>query len=277
VIAAATTIVRRLILSIQKDTSEPHLCLVGEVFQVPAIAEASARAFPTGTISVHSLGGHATAAVGAALLGWELVSGVPARPATGLARARGPGFSDDEIHAFLDTYGFPYRDGVEGAGLARDMEADGLLVEVFEDQLSLMKQATNAGGGPAPLTPFDAYGHLMESDRDALMMGDCLILKREQPAWLARRRAPRPSRAETAIAQDRRIQRWVHRLPATTENHAVPSGWVAPRSDAPVACVEVDRSTTADEIPAQLVSRLPAGKVRTAVRRLIASALSAGA
>jgi hypothetical protein len=52
---------------------------------------------------------------------------------------------------------------------------------------------------------------------------------------------------------------------------------VAPRSDAPVACVEVDRSTTADEIPAQLVSRLPAGKVRTAVRRLIASALSAGA
>lgn len=274
VIAAATTIVRRLILSIQKDTSEPHLCLVGEVFQVPAIAEASARAFPTGTISVHSVGGHVTAAIGAALLGWEHVSGVPARPATGLAHARGPAFSGAEIRAFLDTYAFPYRNGLGRAELMKSLTAEGARVDVFEEQLSVKGQTTSAHGGPAPLTPFDAYCHLMEDGFDALIIGDYVVLKREQPPWTPRRRPPRKPHRALGVEDERRVRRLARRLPATSPGQpgVTPSGWVMPGGDGSAPCVEVDHTATT-QIPPQLLSRVPAGKWRTAVRRLIAGTL----
>jgi carbamoyltransferase len=277
VIAAATTIVRRLILSIQKDTTEPHLCLVGEVFEVTSIAEASAHAFPTGTISVHGVGGHVTAAIGAALLGWEHVSGVPARPVTGLARARGPAFSGEEIRAFLDTYAFPYRNGMERAELMKDLTAAGARVEVFEEHLSVKGQTTGADGSPAPLTPFDAYCHLMEDGLDALVIGDYVVLKREQPPWTPRRRAtPKPHRA-LGVEDERRLRRWVRRLPATlpSPRETTPSAWVVPGGDGPAPCVEVDRSAT-NQIPPQLLSRVPAGKWRTAVRRLMTETLGHG-
>ena len=277
VIAAATTIVGRLILSIQKDTTEPHLCLVGEVFQVTAIAEASARAFPTGTISVHSVGGHVTAAIGAALLGWQHVSGVPARPATGLAHARGPAFSGDEIRAFLDTYAFPYRNGIERADLMKDLTAEGARVDVFEEQLSVTGQTTGANGSPAPLTPFDAYCHLMDDGLDALVIGDYMVLKREQPPWTRRPRPPetQPHRTLVQGVQDeRRVRRWAQRLPATspTQPEIPPSGWVIPGGDGHAPCVELDR-VSANQLPTQLLSRVPAGKWRTAVRRLITGTL----
>jgi hypothetical protein len=277
VIAVATTIVRRLILAIQKDTSEPHLCLVGEVFQVPAIAEASARAFPTGTISVHTVGGHVTAAIGAALLGWEHVSGVPARPATGLAHARGPAFSAEEIGAFLDTYAYPYRNGTERAELMKDLTAEGARVDVFEEQLSVKGQTTSTDGSPAPLTPFDAYCHLMEDGVDALVIGDYVVLKRDQPPWTPRRRpSQKPHRALDA-EDARRVRRWAQRLPAASTNPSEVrwSGWVTPGGDGRAQCVEVNH-TTGDQIPSQLLSRIPAGKWRTAVRRLIAETLGRG-
>lgn len=270
VIAAATAIVRSLILSIQKDTTEPHLCLVGEVFQIPSIAEASARAFPTGTISVHSVGGHVSAAIGAALLGWEHVSGVPARPATGLAHARGPAFSGDEIRAFLDTYAFPYRNGIDRADLLRDLAAEGAHVGVFEEQLSVKGQTTSADDGPAPLTPFDAYCHLMEDGLDALVMGDYIVLKREQPPWTPRPRATPKVRQALDVEDERRIRRWAERLPAAGSHQpeTVPSGWVTPAGDGRAPCVEVHHPDE-DPVPSELLSRIPAGKWRTAVHRLI--------
>ncbi len=271
VIAAATAIVRQLILSIQRETTEPHLCLVGEVFQVPAIAEASARAFPTGTISVHSVGGHVSAAIGAALLGWEHVSGVPARPATGLAHARGPAFSGDEIRAFLDTYAFPYRNGIDRADLMKDLTAEGAHVGVFEEQLSVKGQTTSADGGPAPLTPFDAYCHLMEDGLDALVLGDYVVLKREQPPWTPRPRASPKVRPSLDVEDERRIRRWAQRLPAAGSHppESAPSGWVTPAGDGRAPCVEVNRPDE-DPVPSQLLSRVPAGKWRSAVHRLIA-------
>jgi hypothetical protein len=278
VIAAAATIVKRLLLAIQKDTSEAHVCLVGEVFQDPAIAEAAARAFPSGTISVHSVGGHATAAIGAALLGWEQISGVPARPATGLAKARGPAFSDDEIHAFLETYAFPYRNGSEHAQVVKDLESEGARVGVFEEQLSLTGQTTtvDADGRPAPLTPFDAYCHLMEDGLDALVMGDCVVLKREQPPWTQRRR-PEASPPRAFGAEDRRrLQRWAQGwMPAAPPRpqERPTAGWVAPDADVSTPVVELDRNGP-DPVPARLLTHVPAGKWRTAIRRLLADTLN---
>lgn len=277
VIAAAATVIRRLILAIQKDTTEPHLCLVGDVFQVPAIAEASARAFPTGTISVHSVGGHVTAAIGAALLGWEHVSGVPARPATGLAHARGPAFSGDEIRAFLETYAFPYRNGLDRAELMKSLTAEGAHVGVFEEQLSVKGQTDSADGSPAPLTPFDAYCQLMEDGLDALVIGDYVVLKSEQPPWTPRRRPQRKPRRALGVEDERRVRRWARRLPAPSSGprEAIASGWVAPGGDGSARCIEVDRTAT-NQIPPQLLSRVPAGKWRTAVRRLMAGTVGHG-
>jgi hypothetical protein len=274
VIAAATEIVRRLILTIQKETSEPCLCLVGEVFQVPAIAETAARAFPGGTISVHPAGGHATAAIGAALLGWERISGVPARPAAGLTRARGPSFSGEEIRAFLDTYAFPFRNGPERAGVLRDLTARGARVAAFEDQLSVMGQTTSENGSPAPLTPFDAYCHLMEDGLDALVIGDYVLLKQEQPRWTPRRR-PVAATPRVADADDRRrLQRWARVwLPAAPRQSETTSPWLTSEPHSSAACVALEEPG-ADPVPARLLSRVPAGRLRTAVRQLLADAIN---
>jgi hypothetical protein len=247
---------------------------VGDVFQVGAIAEASAIAFPTGTISVHSVGGHVTAAIGAALLAWEHVSGVPARPATGLAHARGPAFSGEEIRAFLETYAVRYRNGTERAELMKHLTAEGARVAVFEEQLSVKGQTTSADGSLAPLTPFDAYCHLMEDGLDALVIGDYVVLRRDQPPWTPR---PRPSPGAYRaldVEDERRVRRWAQSLPAASTNppEVTASGWMTPGGDGRAPCVEVDHPT-GDPIPPQLLSRVPAGKWRTAVRRLIAGPL----
>jgi carbamoyltransferase len=281
VVAAAATIVKRLLLAIQKDTSEAHVCLVGEVFQDPAIAEAAARAFPSGTISVHSVGGHATAAIGAALLGWEQVSGVPARPATGLAKARGPAFSSEEIRAFLETYAFPYRNGSENVELRNDLAAKGARISVFEQQLSLTGQTTSvsADGRPAPLTPFDAYCHLMEDGVDALVMGDFVVLKCEQPAWTPRRRPASPDPAPSENENRRRRLRWVQGwMPSGSPAPIVEetAAWISPNADVGATCVALNEED-ADDVPPRLLSRVPAGKWRTAIRRLLAETLAARA
>jgi carbamoyltransferase len=278
VLAAATTIVKRLLLAIQKNTSEAHVCLVGEAFQDPALAEAAARTFPSGTISVHSVGGHATAAVGAALLGWERISGVPARPATGLAKARGPAFSDDEVRAFLDTYAFPYRNGSQRVQLVQDLTAEGARVAVFEEQLSLTGQTTSmdSAGRPAPLTPFDAYCHLMEDGLDALVMRDCVVLKREQPPWTPRRHRAAPTPRAFGAEDRRRLQRWARGwmpAPSLPQPDLPAAGWVTPNADPSTPAVELDRDGP-DQIPARLLTHVPVGKWRTAIRRLLADALN---
>jgi hypothetical protein len=114
----------------------------------------------------------------------------------------------------------------------------------------------------------------MEDGLDALVIGDYVLLKQEQPRWTPRRR-PVPATPRVADADDRRrLQRWARVwLPAAPRQSETTSPWLTSEPHSSAACVALEEPG-ADPVPARLLSRVPAGRLRTAVRQLLADAIN---
>ena len=60
------------------------------------------------------------------------------------------------------------------------------LIAAFEEKTGcgvIVNTSFNVRGEPIVCTPEDAYRCFMRTEMDALVVGNCLLLKEEQPAW----------------------------------------------------------------------------------------------
>jgi carbamoyltransferase len=60
------------------------------------------------------------------------------------------------------------------------------LIKAFADRTGcavIVNTSFNVRGEPIVCTPYDAYRCFMRTEMDALVLGDCLLLKPEQPVW----------------------------------------------------------------------------------------------
>jgi carbamoyltransferase len=60
------------------------------------------------------------------------------------------------------------------------------VIQRFEERTGcavLVNTSFNVRGEPVVCTPYDAYRCFMRTDMDLLVLGNCLLMKAEQPAW----------------------------------------------------------------------------------------------
>ena len=157
VAGAFLTVVRDCVLKMAEHAREvaarDELCIVGAAVHetsVFAAVEAGGEGRPSYRPPCF---GSASAAIGAARLGWHRAGDGERRRDEDRPSTVGPAFSGDEIEAFLDTHDFPHRvlDDARVWGVLAELIADGQRVGFFAGPMG----ASETGGGRAVLLKAD--------------------------------------------------------------------------------------------------------------------------
>lgn len=143
-------IILRMARHVHALTGERYLCLAGGVALNCVANGRLLREGPFEDIWIQPAAGDAGGAVGAALLVWHMVHGKP-READGRKDKMkgaflGPAFRDEEIRAFLDARGYPYRQlsDAEWAPTIARLLAEEKVIGLFQGRMEFGPRALGA-------------------------------------------------------------------------------------------------------------------------------------